>query len=115
VPSQGYVVEDGNFLHGFVRDAGGTITVFDAPAASPLPFYGTVAFSINTAGMITGLYEDANAIYHGYVRFPDGTFTTFDAPGAGTGANQGTFAESINDLIPARYHRRFIVPWRAHS
>lgn len=94
----GYVVEDTNQYHGFVRSPDGTITDFDAPGASPLPGFGTVAYSINAQGKIAGQYEDASSVFHGYVRSPNGTFDTFDAPGAGTGAGQGTIPLNINDV-----------------
>jgi predicted membrane protein len=53
--------------------------------------YNTYAFSINTAGMIAGYYEDIS--HFGFIRAADGTFTTFNAPGAGI---YGTVAYSIN-------------------
>src|SRR4029077_1871450 len=64
---------------------------------------GTRPLSINTAGTITGYYQDANYVHHGFVRTAAGTLSTIDAPGAGTNpgqvkglAFQGTNAISIN-------------------
>jgi hypothetical protein len=62
---------------------------------------GTVGFSINDAGDITGTYIDASGVAHGFVRAANGTMTPFDAPGAGTAGTSlfpGTAAVSINDL-----------------
>jgi uncharacterized membrane protein len=64
--------------HGFVRDPGGTITIFDVPGSS-----GTVAQSINDSGAITGYYVISSGI-HGYIRDPKGSFTSFDLPGIGS-------------------------------
>src|ERR1039457_178554 len=72
-----------------------TFTTIDAPGAGTGPNQGTYAFSINTAGAITGYYIDTISVFHSFVRSPSGTLTTFDAPGAGTGAYQGTSAHSI--------------------
>src|ERR1700689_4108430 len=55
-----------------------SFTTFEAPGAGTGASQGTIPFSINTAGAVTG------------------TITTFDAPGAGTGAAQGTVSFSIN-------------------
>ena len=62
-----------------------TITSFDPPGSLQ-----TEPISINSAGAVTGFYEDATAS-HGFLRAPDGSFTSFDAPG-GT----GTTPMSIN-------------------
>lgn len=84
--------------HGFLRTRQGEIISFDAPGAG-LGFgldEGTVAYSINNVGVITGQFQDPSLVFHGFVRHPDGTFVTFDAPGAGTGPFQGTLATSIS-------------------
>jgi len=90
---------DANYVgHGFLRAPDGTFTTFDAPGAGAEhnQFQGTLAFSVNTARMVTGIYVDAANVLHGFLRGPDGTFTTIDAPDAGTGANQGTRPEIVN-------------------
>ena len=52
-------------MHGFVRDANGTITTFDVPGSGwTLPLAG------NIAGAITGVYYDAAFQAHGFVRLP---------------------------------------------
>lgn len=84
--------------HGFLRTRDGIIIPFDAPGAG-LGFglnEGTVAYSINSRGEITGQFQDPDYVFHGFVRFRDGSFDTFDAPGAGRGPGQGTLADSIN-------------------
>ena len=52
--------------------------VFDAPGAAGL----TVAWGVNRAGAVVGVYADADAIYHGFVRAPDGRLRTVDFPGS---------------------------------
>jgi hypothetical protein len=89
-----------NVIHGFVRQANGTITSFDAPEpTTPTPFF-TIATSINPKGEITGYSADSNFVVHGFVRHADGSFTTFNDPEAGTGTPepyaQGTSSLSIN-------------------
>ena len=52
--SAGYWVDSSNFYHGFRRTSGGTITSFDAPGAATTSGLGTLIYSINTAGTVTG-------------------------------------------------------------
>ena len=74
---------DANFVyHGFLRDPGGTFTVFDAPGAGTGQFQGTQAFSINPAGAITGYYIDTGGTTHCFLRAPNGTVTNIDPPGS---------------------------------
>ena len=77
---------------GFLRDADGTITLFDCPGA----LGSTSPSSINAAGDITGSCSDA-AGTHGFVRMRNGGITTFDASGSPVplGAG-GTSPSSIN-------------------
>ncbi|MBD5654219.1 MAG: hypothetical protein IAI50_03435, partial [Candidatus Eremiobacteraeota bacterium] len=84
--------------HGFIRTQNGGFTVFDAPGAGLEhgSGEGTVAYSVNDNGAISGQFEDAESVYHGFIRSPNGSFTTIDVPGAGTAGGQGTFAMSIN-------------------
>src|ERR1700733_12067765 len=58
-----------------------TIITFDVPGAGTAADQGTLAASINPAGMIAGTYIDANGVGHGFLRAPGGSFTPFDAPG----------------------------------
>ena len=62
--------------HGFVRDAEGTITVFDPPGS-----IATTSVGINAAGAIAGYFQDSNLLRHGFVRSPEGSFKVFDLPG----------------------------------
>ena len=95
---------DSNYVdHGFVRATNGTITTVDAPGAGSKPgqvkgiqFQGTIAVSVNTGGVITGSFADANFANHGFIRAADGTFTEFDVPGAGGAGTFGTVSGSIN-------------------
>lgn len=99
--------EDANSLyHGFVLPTGGTIAVIDAPGAATTAasgnglgsIAGTLATSINTTGVIAGLYTDSSGVFHGFIRAADGTITDpLDAPNAGTTALEGTVGFGIND------------------
>jgi hypothetical protein len=68
----GNYIDASGATHGFLRDAGGTITTFD-PAGS----VDTIPFSIN--------------VFHGFLRAAEGTITTFDPA-----ASVGTIPISIN-------------------
>ena len=105
----GYCIDSIAVAHGFIRDARGRITVFDAPGAGPLQRQGTLATDINNDGTIVGFYIDNKLLHHGFVRDPNGALTKLDAPGAGAGlgppvmghpellSGQGTLATSVND------------------
>jgi len=86
----------GDIAHGFVRTAGGAVTVFDAPGAGTVKHEGTFPTSINSGGVITGMVDDSNSVYHGFVRTATGAFSTFDAPGAKLDLDAGTVPMSIN-------------------
>jgi len=98
--------EDASYVrHGFIRAANGTFTApIDAPGAGTSGggtkasnAVGTMPFSINTAGDITGVYFDGEGGAHGFVRTAEGVISTFDAPGVGTtGKLRGTLPVSIN-------------------
>lgn len=87
--------------HGFLRDAGGTLTLLDAPDAPdgvPGHPWGTVPSQVNASGTVVGWYFSTvpdgfsypdggladRTSAHGFV-WQDGTFTTFDAPGSAIG------------------------------
>ena len=55
----------GGLYRGFVRNADGTIAVFDVPGAVE-----TFASDINPAGQIVGFYSDAAFVNRGFVRSP---------------------------------------------
>jgi len=105
----GYCVNSIEVAHGFIRDAHGRITVFDAPGAGSRQRQGTFASDINNGGTVVGYYVDAERLHHGFVREPNGALTALDAPGAGAGlqppvmahpellSGQGTLATSVND------------------
>jgi len=86
----------GDIAHGFMRAAGGAVTVFDAPGAGTAKHEGTFPTSINTGGVITGMFSDANSVYHGFVGAAGGAITPFDAPGAKLDLDAGTIPMSIN-------------------
>ena len=56
--------------HGFLRAHTGKITTFDAPGAGTNSPQGTVSYSINSAGVIAGFYQDGNGVSHGLLRTP---------------------------------------------
>ncbi len=62
-----------NIIHGFVRNADGTITEFDAPG----PNFETVPFDINDGGFIAGSYRESKQRGFGFLRAPDGTIKLF--------------------------------------
>ena len=57
----------------------------------------TEADGINSAGTITGIYDDANGGTHGYL-LQSGTFTTVDAPGS-TGATDTWGINKHGDVV----------------
>ena len=69
----GYVIDEKHVVHGWVREDDGKITTFDAPGADLTPgaYNGTIPFSNNAEGAITGYYTDANGAAHGFVRCRD--------------------------------------------
>jgi hypothetical protein len=77
----GYYFDPQFFAHGFVRDANGHVTEFDAPGASIDCGNGTFPFGINAAGQITGVYYDSVCSAHGFLRGPNGALTVVDIPG----------------------------------
>jgi hypothetical protein len=81
-------VGPGGGRHGFIREAGGTITSFDPPGSVQ-----TWVGGINFAGTIAGYYMDSGQQQHGYLRDPSGKFMSFDPPG-GT----DTVVTGINNL-----------------
>ncbi|MGB2592326.1 MAG: chitobiase/beta-hexosaminidase C-terminal domain-containing protein [Candidatus Acidiferrum sp.] len=97
----GAYADANNAYHGFVRAGStGTITEFDVPGAPTTSKHrGTIPLSINTAGDITGMYTDVNAVRHGFVRTVTNgtaTFTTFNVSSAGTEVTQGTIPMNID-------------------
>ncbi|MFZ0685671.1 MAG: hypothetical protein WAM89_09015 [Terriglobales bacterium] len=74
-----------------MRTADGTISNIDDPSAGTASGQGTVAFAINTAGLIAGYCIDSSKVQHGFVLAVNGTFTTIDPPGT-----ISTFADGIN-------------------
>jgi hypothetical protein len=56
----------------------------------------TAGVAINTAGTITGFYENSKGNSGGYIRAPSGAITKFEATGSGTSAGNGTVGFGIN-------------------
>jgi len=89
----GYYWDNNDVIRGFVRDAAGAITTFDAPGATGAKNSGTFPSSINAQGVVTGSCSDCQT-GNGWVRAVDGTITSFDVPGAGA---WGTTPTGVND------------------
>jgi hypothetical protein len=83
----GYYGDSSSVYHGFVREANGKITEFDAPSAT-----GTLPTGLNNFGVVTGFFYDSNGNQHGFVRKANGAIQTFDPPGS-----TATFPYAIND------------------
>jgi hypothetical protein len=75
----GYYIAAGPIVHGFAREAGGTITLFDVPSATA-----TVPAAMNFFGAITGTWTDAAGV-HGFMRDLFNLIFPFDVPGASRG------------------------------
>jgi hypothetical protein len=86
----GYYFDTNDFIHGFIRNAGGAITTVDVPATGSL---GTIIEAIDGAGDTAGYYLDSQNTEHSFLRSANGTITTFDPPNS----NPGSGAQSIND------------------
>jgi len=60
-------LDTNNVLHGYLRAADGTCTVFDAPGAGTGAGQGTIPSCNNPVGAITGYSLDASNVYHGFL------------------------------------------------
>lgn len=93
----GFYIDGVGAEHGFLRDASGTISTFEAPNAGTGSEQGTVVTGIDAAGDVIGAYTDTNNMIHGFVRKAStGTITAIDAPGAGTATYQGTYPDAFD-------------------
>ena len=75
-----------------MRDALGNFATFDVPTASQ----GTVAFSINDAGAVTGIGVDQNSAWVGFIRSASDTISIFRVSEAGRRSGEGTYPQGIN-------------------
>lgn len=82
--------DSGDFSHGFIREADGTIQTLDAPGAGRRGE--TYATGMNEDGVIVGRYGDDQGHLHGYARSPNGDFVTLDDKDA---QGQGTRIDAI--------------------
>ncbi|HTT99155.1 MAG TPA: hypothetical protein VMF58_13985 [Rhizomicrobium sp.] len=67
----GYCLDSHNVYHSWVRQPGGTITMYDVPGAGTGGTQGTLAAAIAPNGKSVGFFVDSNGIYHGYRRNAD--------------------------------------------
>src|SRR5215813_14014885 len=63
----GFYIDNGDALHGFLRDGNGFVTTFDAPGAGTGSGQGTTPFSITPGGAIAGRYVDGSNVFHGFL------------------------------------------------
>ena len=68
-----------------------TFTTIDVPGAGNASGQGTVAYAINSSGVIAGDFSDSAGNAYAFIRAPDGTFTAFGLYGG------QTLAYGIND------------------
>jgi hypothetical protein len=59
-----------NLNHGFWRTRSGTVTTFDVPGAGTGSNEGTLPIGITAAGVIGGMYRDADFVTHGFLFEP---------------------------------------------
>jgi uncharacterized membrane protein len=94
ISTQAYALSDnglvaGSYLHdlnelgiarttAFVWQAQAGYRHFDVPGAAGL----TIAWGVNRAGTVVGVYADADLVYHGFVRTRSGQVRTLDYPGS---------------------------------
>jgi hypothetical protein len=92
----GYFIDASGILHGYYRDANGSLHFPIDPAGS----VGTVLFGLNDRNWVVGRYADASGATHGLFFVPPDRFVTFDFPGSAF-----TSLNGINDKgnIVGRY------------
>jgi hypothetical protein len=66
----GFLLDQNNVWHGFLRTDNGAVKEFDAPGAGTGAWQGTLPASITPDGTITGYYIDKNNVVHGFLRLP---------------------------------------------
>jgi hypothetical protein len=95
----GMYITDSGVYFGFLRAPDGKVTSFTAPGADTTPedFNGTYPMSINSWGVVTGLYQGTSEVLQGFIREANGTYVEVDDPDAGTSGGQGTWPTTIND------------------
>jgi uncharacterized membrane protein len=74
----GYFIDSAGVLHGYYRDASGTLHFPIDPPGS----VGTVLFGVNNKNSVVGRYADSSGATHGLFFVPPNSFTTFDFPGS---------------------------------
>ncbi|HTL78107.1 MAG TPA: hypothetical protein VL136_01770 [Candidatus Babeliales bacterium] len=92
----GYFIDAGGVLHGYYRDANGTLNFPVDPVGSTA----TVLFGLNDRNWVVGRYGDSSGATHGVFFLPPNNFFTFDYPGS-----TFTSLNGINDqgIICGRY------------
>jgi hypothetical protein len=88
-----------------VGTAVGTFITFDAPGA----VHGTVPYSINATGAVTGAYTDASSLTHGFLRDINGAYSTFDIPGDVYGTVTPLSINSAKAITGVYFDANFLV------
>jgi hypothetical protein len=81
-------------FQGFTFHAG-IYSTFAAPGAGTSAGQGTMAFSIDSEGVIAGTFVDADGVQHGFIH-NHRTFASFNDPSAGSSPGQGTALTAIS-------------------
>lgn len=76
----GYFSDAEGIYHGFVREPGGEVSLFDAPNRDGFEVKSTFATNIAEDGAIAGYAFDTNFIAHGFIRDRDGSYQYFSVP-----------------------------------
>jgi hypothetical protein len=77
----------------FVLTSSGELTRFNCSGA-----FGTNAYSVDSSGVVAGVYIDHQFVTHGFTREAGSSkCNVLDAPGAGAGIGLGTFVQLMND------------------
>jgi hypothetical protein len=92
----GIYLDANNVYHGFLRSPEGSFTTFEAPGADTTPgsYNGTLPYSINDQGVVTGYYIDANNVNHGFLAIPCANWCD--------GTDQATTALAVQNPTIAR-------------
>jgi hypothetical protein len=95
----GVYLTDAGVYYGFLRSPDGKTTKLSEPNADTTPgdLNGTYPMSLNSWGVVTGMYQMTDEVYHGFLREPNGHYIELDDPDAGTAAFQGTWPSTVSD------------------
>jgi hypothetical protein len=87
---------NGSTYKGFLRDAAGDFSAFEAPNAMA-----TVPLAISSKGAVTGYYLDTSNSGHGFLLDTSGNLTTFVAPGRPYPSAVNSLGEVVGTYLDA--------------